>query len=99
VQLKAKFPVPTAEAMKAWYPGLTRSKTACESPKMRLICFTNAGNEENVYTNEGLGARKVSTLLEFCRTHQVEMLAVQLPGAPAARPALSALSAGRKDGW
>jgi len=79
-ELKGKFPAPSAEAMKAWYPGLARSKTGCESPKMRLVCFTNAGNEENVYTNEGLGARKVSTLLEFCRTHQVEMLAVQLPG-------------------
>lgn len=47
---------------------------------MRLLCFTNAGNEENVYTNEGLGARRVPALLEWCRAHQVEMLAPQLPG-------------------
>ncbi len=47
---------------------------------MRLVCFTNAGNEENIYTNEGLGARRVPQLLEWCRANSVEMLAPQLPG-------------------
>jgi surfactin synthase thioesterase subunit len=47
---------------------------------MRLVCFTNAGNEENVFTNEGLGARRVAVLLEWCRANAVELLAVQLPG-------------------
>ena len=59
---------------------LGRSKTGCASPRLRLLCFTNAGNEENVYTNEGLGPRKVAALLSFCRSHSIEMLAVQLPG-------------------
>ena len=47
---------------------------------MRLLCFANAGNEENLYTNEGLGPRKAPTLLAWCRSNRVEMLAVQLPG-------------------
>lgn len=47
---------------------------------MRLVCFTNAGNEENIYTNEGLGPRRVAALLEWCRANQVELLAPQLPG-------------------
>lgn len=36
-----------------------RSKTRCAAPRLRLLCFTNAGNEEGVFTQEGLGARKV----------------------------------------
>jgi medium-chain acyl-[acyl-carrier-protein] hydrolase len=47
---------------------------------MRLVCFTNAGNEENIFTNEGLGARRVAVLLEWCRANSVELLAPQLPG-------------------
>ena len=47
---------------------------------MRLICFTNAGNEENIFTNEGLGPRRVAVLLEWCRANKVELLAPQLPG-------------------
>jgi surfactin synthase thioesterase subunit len=47
---------------------------------MRVVCFTNAGNEENIYTNEGLGPRRVAALLEWCRANQVELLAPQLPG-------------------
>lgn len=39
-------------------PASFRSKTECTNPKLRLLCFTNAGNEENVYTNEGIGARR-----------------------------------------
>jgi len=57
-----------------------RSKTRVEAPRMRLICFTNAGNEENVFTNEGLGPRRVAVLLEWCRANKVELLAPQLPG-------------------
>jgi hypothetical protein len=57
-----------------------RSKTGCSTPRMRLVCFTNAGNEENVFTNDGLGTRRVSVLLDWCRASQVEVLAVQLPG-------------------
>jgi hypothetical protein len=59
---------------------LVRSKTQCPVPKMRLLCFSNAGNEENVYTNEGIGARRVPQLLQWCRANQIEMLAPQLPG-------------------
>ena len=79
-EIHAKFPVPDPELFKKWFPGLQRSKTECAAPKMRLICWTNAGNEENLYTNEGAGARRVANLLEFCRANQVEILAPQLPG-------------------
>lgn len=82
-ELKKKFPLPSGDDMKKWFPGLDRSKTKCDIPKMRVVCFTNAGNEENVFTMEGIGARRVSTLLDFCRSNQVEMLAVQLPGRSA----------------
>ena len=40
-----------------------------KEPKARLLCFPNAGNEENLYTNEGVGARKVDTLLAHCRAN------------------------------
>lgn len=67
-------------AFTAWFPGLERSKTASANPRARILCFPNAGNEENLYTNEGVGARKVDTLLAFCRSQNIEVLAVQLPG-------------------
>ena len=57
-----------------------RSKTRCAAPRLRLLCFTNAGHAENIYTNEGLGARRVAVLLEWCRANAVELLAVQPPG-------------------
>ena len=51
------------------------------SPTMRVVCFPNAGNAEDMYTSEGTGVRKVSSpLLAWCREYQVECLAPQYPG-------------------
>mmetsp|Transcript_12873 Transcript_12873/g.17592 ORF Transcript_12873/g.17592 Transcript_12873/m.17592 type:complete len:353 (-) Transcript_12873:228-1286(-) len=79
-KLLENYPPVSEELFTKWFPGLQRTKTKVDNPRMRLICFTNAGNEENVYSVEGVGARKVSTLLDWCRANNVEMLAVQLPG-------------------
>jgi len=79
-EIAAKFPAPAQAEFDAWFPGLQRSGTKTDAPKLRLVCWTNAGNEENLYTNEGVGARKVSTLLDFCKANAVEVLAPQLPG-------------------
>ncbi|KAL4515951.1 hypothetical protein Ndes2526B_g00665 [Nannochloris sp. 'desiccata'] len=69
------------ETFKKWFPGLPLSRTAIPAPKLRLLCFANAGNAEDMYTSEGTGIRKsVSPLLEWCRENQVECLAPQYPG-------------------
>ena len=69
---------------KKLFPGLQRSGTqigAPERPNLRVICFANAGNAEDLFTNEGLGERRiVSPLLTFCKNYKAELLSVQLPG-------------------
>ena len=72
------------DAFKRWFPGLDRSQTRVDggkTPKLRVLCFANAGNTEDMYTSEGTGPRRaVSPLLEWCKQNGAEMLAVQLPG-------------------
>jgi medium-chain acyl-[acyl-carrier-protein] hydrolase len=75
------FPAADEDTFKKWFPGLALSRTAVPAPKLRLVCFANAGNAEDMYTSEGTGIRKsVSPLLEWCRENQVECLAPQYPG-------------------
>jgi hypothetical protein len=64
------FSAPLAACSEAAHPTRLPSVSWCVVRKPDASMGPQ-GNEENVYTNEGLGARKVSTLLEFCRTHQV----------------------------
>ena len=55
--------------------------TTRNAVKLTVLCFANAGNAEDMYTNEGLGARRAaSPLLEWCRANDAEVLAAQLPG-------------------
>jgi hypothetical protein len=65
---------------KKLFPGLQRSGTqirAPERPNLRVICFANAGNAEDLFTNEGLGERRiVSPLLTFCKNYKAELLSV-----------------------
>lgn len=45
--------------------------------KLRILCFLNVGNMEDMYTYEGTGARRAtSSLLEFVKTYEVEVLVV-----------------------
>lgn len=75
------FPEPSPEDFAKWFPGLPHSKTACENPRWRVLCFANAGSAEDMYTSEGTGTRRApSPLLEWCRENAAECLAVQLPG-------------------
>ncbi|KAK9813306.1 hypothetical protein WJX72_012248 [[Myrmecia] bisecta] len=61
--------------------GLALSRTECSCPRLRVLCFPNAGNAEDMYTNEGTGTRRApSPLLEWCRASAAECLAVQPPG-------------------
>ena len=72
------------EELALWFPGRERSGTklaAGKRAKLRVLCFTPAGSSEDMYTNEGIGKRKQeSPLLTWCRAHEAEVLAVQLPG-------------------
>mmetsp|Transcript_11428 Transcript_11428/g.70176 ORF Transcript_11428/g.70176 Transcript_11428/m.70176 type:complete len:356 (-) Transcript_11428:19-1086(-) len=78
--LKSKYPPSNVALFEKWFPGLKRSKTAQEAPNLRLLCFPNAGSAEDMYTNAGVGARKESTLIDWCVKNKVEILAVQPPG-------------------
>lgn len=78
--LRSKYTPPDVALFDKWFPGLKRSKTAQEVPALRLLCFPNAGSAEDMYTNAGVGARKESTLLDWCVKNKVEILAVQPPG-------------------
>ena len=67
-------------------PPLSLSRLPCAagidmSCRLRVLCFPNAGNAEDMYTSEGTGARRApSPLLEWCRAAGAEVLAVQPPG-------------------
>ncbi|PRW20885.1 Monothiol glutaredoxin- chloroplastic [Chlorella sorokiniana] len=79
--LAAHFPPPDAETFRKWFPGLALSRTACDNPRLRVLCFPNAGNAEDMYTSEGTGVRRApSPLLDWCRANVAECLAVQPPG-------------------
>lgn len=75
------LPKPSPATFDRWFPGLQRSGTATEAPSKIIVCFPNAGNAEDMYTSEGSGARKQpSPLLEYCREHNVQLMAPQYPG-------------------
>ncbi|EFN56085.1 hypothetical protein CHLNCDRAFT_145600 [Chlorella variabilis] len=64
--LAARFPPPDAATFARW---------------LRILCFPNAGNAEDMYTSEGTGVRRApSPLLDWCRANDAECLAVQPPG-------------------
>lgn len=76
---RISFPEPSELEFKTLFPGF--SKTTCSDPRLRVLCFCNAGSAEDMFTSEGSGARRaVSPLLEWCRAHSAECLAVQPPG-------------------
>lgn len=70
------------KAFARWFPGLSRSGTKVDGkPKMRILCFPNAGNTEDMYTHEGTGVRRAqSPLLELAKSNECEVLAVQYAG-------------------
>ena len=70
------------KAFERWFPGLSRSGTKIDGkPKMRILCFPNAGNTEDMYTHEGTGVRRAqSPLLELAKSNECEVLAVQYAG-------------------
>jgi hypothetical protein len=69
------FPVSDA-VFKTWFPAV--HQTACARPKLRLVCFPNAGSAENIYTKINRG--KPNTLIGWAKENMVEVLAVQPPG-------------------
>ena len=77
----ARQPPAGDDAFRRWFPGLALSRTACATPVLRVLCFANAGNAEDMYTNEGTGVRRApNPLLEWCREAGAECLAPQYPG-------------------
>lgn len=61
-----------------WFPGLKRSKTGCDAPRLRVLCFPNAGNAEDLFTLAR--PADASPLLNWCRNNRAELLSVQYPG-------------------
>jgi len=53
-----RLPPADEEIFHRWFPGLGLSRTGCDMPKLRVLCFPNAGNAEDMFTNEGTGVRK-----------------------------------------
>ena len=81
VPVPVSLPPPPPELFDRWFPGLQRSGTATSDPSKILVCFPNAGNAEDMYTSEGSGVRKQpSPLLDYCRSHKIQLLAPQYPG-------------------
>ena len=57
---------PSSEEFDRWFPGLKRSGTQQDNPDVRVVCFHNAGNAEDMYTSEGTGIRKAASPLLVC---------------------------------
>lgn len=57
---------PSSEEFDRWFPGLKRSGTKQDNPDLRVICFHNAGNAEDMYTSEGTGIRRAASPLLVC---------------------------------
>lgn len=73
-----RLPPADAETFKTWFPGLAFSRTACAAPRLRVLCFPNAGNAEDMYTSEGTGVRRAPSPL---------LVSQCPPGAPLHLPA------------
>lgn len=59
----SRLPSPDLDTFKRWFPGLSMSRTECSAPKLRILCFPNAGNAEDMYTSEGTGPRRAPSPL------------------------------------
>jgi hypothetical protein len=68
-----RLPSPDPEIFKRWFPGLLMSRTECSSPTLRIVCFPNAGNAEDMYTSEGTGPRRAPSplLVRFVAKHHL----------------------------
>lgn len=71
-------------------PGLNTDTNSVHNrkPTARVLCWPNAGNAEDLFTNERsrVGGKLVSTpsaLLEWCRLNDTHVFAPQLPGRAA----------------
>jgi surfactin synthase thioesterase subunit len=68
------------DVFRSWFPASASARVA--NPRMRLVCFSNAGSAESIYTGAVIkqGKRTQSPLLKWAQENQVEVLAIQLPG-------------------
>jgi surfactin synthase thioesterase subunit len=83
------LPAPDEATFKKWFPGLALSRTACAAPALRVLCFANAGNAEDMYTNEGTGPRRAPSPLLVSRRHRRRRRQAAAPprrGSAARRP-------------
>jgi medium-chain acyl-[acyl-carrier-protein] hydrolase len=76
----------TPELCRLWFPAAARQPRLTQ-PKLRVLCFHNAGSAENIYTAPivSRGKRTPNELLGWAAPAGVEILAVQLPGREARR--------------
>jgi len=75
-------PLVSDAELKRWFPARTPAPAGSPPPRLRLVCFPNAGSAENVYTGmEGRGAaRKPNPFALWASGAGVELAAVQYPG-------------------
>ena len=76
-EAKAAPPLPPAPAedFKKWFPKYKK----LPSPKMRLVCFHNAGSAESVYTTRGVRQTAEAPFVAASEKG-IELLACELPG-------------------
>ena len=83
---------PSPEVFSTWFPGLSSSGTATVNPRLRILCFPNAGNAEDMYTSEGTGVRRAASPLLVTLGNVVASL-LSMGRARAREPAMRVLLA------
>ena len=74
------------DAVETWFPMTKRLREKGATGRLRVVCFHNAGSEENVYTgpatitSEGKKVRTDNALVSFATVGNAEIFAAQLPG-------------------
>ena len=76
----------TKQLSELWFPAAARQGRVAD-PKLRVLCFHNAGSAESMYTQPYVKNRQrvPNELLAWAGVNQAEILAVQLPGREARR--------------
>ena len=95
------YPPSSLQTAKSWFPGFQRANNVAidqvfsshggtlshdsRKPSCRVVCWPNAGNAEDLFTNEkgrvdGKLCNTPSPLLNWCRTNNAHVFAPQFPG-------------------
>ena len=80
--IEAKYPAPDEATFSKWFPGIRISGTGVDGGEAAgyVLCFSNAGSAEDVFTQQRNLAPATSPLLEWAKEKGWTVLAAQLPG-------------------